>query len=444
MAPTISYQEIRHISHGPRSAQSLSPQSTRHRIRALVNISPLPYTPTVDLRPSVLLSTDTPAMSNLASDPARSDSALPQLQAARNRATVITAVLITVCVLVGLTACTVIGRLVYRRRLSLLRCFRGRRQAEDKLGFVFIEYDDSTWGIPAKEGEVWKEIPLFDTGTGATEGGEVRARVVSSGPLIPRLETNRISTVHPRAVEASPGSGRSRPPLPLGAAESSLCRAGNDTDGRDPSDAGLAEATDPCFKICPGVEHGNAGYRIRMVGPTLASPQLAAALALRAGKVDDLIEATGFTIADSLSSDMAACGVSTESSSEEDYELQRVATRSMDFKRGIVVSLQDLPRANCEEDKKPSLDVYNLPRLVISASPSVVSEVFSSRSNRVSGMSEATVDLGEFPRPPYIGNTLAGTSTSLISEIEVSLGPVISGGLGMKWRRASSAPQLAG
>jgi hypothetical protein len=178
---------------------------------------------------------------------------------------------------------------------------------------------------------------------------------------------------------------------------------------------------------------------------TLASPQLAAALALRAGAVDDLIEATGFTIADSLSSDMAACGVSTESSgSEEDYELQRVATRSMDFKRGIVVSLQDLPGADCEEDEKPPLDVYNLPRLVISASPSVVSEVLSSRSNRVSGMSEATVDLGEFPRPPYIGDTLADTSTSLISEIEVSLGPVISGGLEMKWRRASSAPQLTG
>src|SRR6266850_1237769 len=141
----------------------------------------------------------------------------------------------------------------------------------------------------------------------------------------------------------------------------------------------------------------------------------------------------------------AACGLSIKSSgSEEDYELQREGIHNVDYKCGIVVSLGTLPDADCDEDKKSPLDLYSLPRVVISASSSVASEVASESSNRASGMSETTIDLGDFPRPPFISDTVTSTSTSLIAEIEVSLGPVIGGSLGMAGCRASSAPQLTG
>ena len=49
---------------------------------------------------------------------------------------------------------------------------------------------------------------------------------------------------------------------------------------------------------------------------------------------------------------------------------------------------------------------------------------------------------GDFPRPPFIGDQLVSTSTPLISEIEVSLGKVIGGSLGIAGRRASLASQV--
>jgi hypothetical protein len=176
---------------------------------------------------------------------------------------------------------------------------------------------------------------------------------------------------------------------------------------------------------------------------TLASPQLAAALALHPGEVDGVVENTRFTPADSLASDSVGCRLSTESSgSEEDDELQRLES----LKRDITVSLGPWTDIDCVEDKKLPQDVYDLPRVVISSSSSVASEALSSCSNRASRVSMTTIDLGDFPRPPFIEDKLtSSTSTSLISEIEVSLGPIISRGLGLlglAGRRASSAPEL--
>jgi hypothetical protein len=175
---------------------------------------------------------------------------------------------------------------------------------------------------------------------------------------------------------------------------------------------------------------------------TLASPQLTAALALHPGEVDGVVENLGFTPADSLASDSVGCRLSTESSgSEEDNELQ-IET----LNRDITLSLGPWADIDCVEDKKLPQDVYDLPRVVISSSSSVASEALSSCSNRASGMSLTTIDLGDFPRPPFIEDKLtSSTSTSLVSEIEVSLGPIISRGLGLlglAGRRASSAPQL--
>jgi hypothetical protein len=170
---------------------------------------------------------------------------------------------------------------------------------------------------------------------------------------------------------------------------------------------------------------------------TLSSPQLSAAPALHPGEVDGVVEEdTDSTPSDSLSSDSVACRLSTESSgSEED-------AHSMNLKRDITVSLGPWADTDCVEDKKLPLDIYDIPRVVISPSSSVASDAFSSRSNRASGVSLTTIDLGDFPRPPFIGDKLVSTSTSLITEIEVSLGTVISGGLGIAGRRVSSAPQL--
>jgi hypothetical protein len=409
---------------------------------------PLVSKATTDL-PSVFPSTDRLAISTMASGPTHSESALLQLQAARNRATTTTAALIAVCVVVGLTACTVLAR---HGRFSLFRCLRPHRRTEDDLGFVFIQYDDSTRGTPAKE--LPREMPSFENGTQETEGGLAQAKLVTSGPFMPKVEVNPIPVIRPLVVETI---NRSQSALHPKRTISGLCRVLTPIikfDRQCTSDAIPTEDVNSCSKHLhrssrekPEVTNA-LGLAIECNGnveyDTLASPQLAAAFARRASEEDDAIEETEFTITDSPASNSAACGLSIKSSgSEEDYELQREGIHSVNFKRGIMVSLGDSLDADCGEDKKSPLDLYCLPRVVISASSSVASEVASSSSNRASGMSEATIDLGDFPRPPFISDTVTSTSTSLIAEIEVSLGPVI-GSLGMAGRRTSSAPQLTG
>jgi hypothetical protein len=486
MAPTISYHEIHHISYRSQLASSLLPaplpaerqshrtifrhtsHSHKRRFRhrqypdnsppiALVSEAdnpPLPYKSTTGPRTSAFTSTTALAISTVESDPTLSELALLQLQAARNRATATTAALIAVCIVVGLAVCTLMGRLAYRRRSSLFQCLRRHRQAEDDLGFVFIQYDDSTWGTPSKQ--VPREIPSFEIGAQKTEGGE---RSATPDKLTPKVDVNHIPVISSPVVEALPGTDRSQSPLRLKRAESGLCReliAIVGTDGQVPGDAVLPEDVGPYSKThCrPTNETSETPNALGLITEcddssefsTLASPQLAAALARRASEADDAIEETEFTITGSPGSDSAACGLSIKSSgtdTEEDYyELQRVETRSMDFERGIVLSLEILPGMDYDEDKIPPLDLYSLPRVVISASSSVASEVLSSRANLASGRSETTIDLGDFPRPPFISDTLTSISTSLVSEIEDSLGPVIGRNLGMTGRRASSAPQL--
>lgn len=451
MAPAISSQEITHIPRGPPSAQSiLSPPLhpvTRHphcssfprmslahnrRFRyrqfsdnstAVVSTSavdgtPLPSSPMVDQHSALLPSTDMPATTIVVSD---SESALPQPHAARNRVTSITATLIVISVLVGLAACTIMARFAYRRRSSLLRKFRRHRQTEDNLGFVFIEYDNSAWGPPAKYMRKDMPSPSSESGVRSPEGEEVQT---SPGPSTP--------TVPPLVVEALPVTSRTQTSLPCNRAQSDfnpyskICRSATHSKAETLNALGLAMGGDDNVKQS-----------------TLASPQLAAALALQRGEVDTVVENTKFTPADSLASDLVECRLSIESSgSEEDNELQRVES----LNRDITVSLGPWTDIDCIEDKKLPQDVYDLPRVVISSSSSVASEAPSSCSNRASGVSLTTIDLGDFPRPPFIEDKLtSSTSTSLISEIEVSLGPIISRGLGLlglAGRRASSAPQL--
>ncbi|KAF8472927.1 hypothetical protein DFH94DRAFT_695853 [Russula ochroleuca] len=356
---------------------------------------PLPYSPAVDQYSSLFPSADMPTTTTtVVSDSTLSEPALSQSQA-RNRATGITAALIAVCVLVGLAACAVMGRLAYRRRLSLLRRFRRHRQAEDNLGFVFIEYDNSAWGPPAKHMRKDMRSPE----------GEEQVEVL---PVTSHLQTPLSRAWELDAIVAS--------------------------DGRDTSNT---EDFDPCFRICHSATQSRTevlnalGLANNVKQRTLTSPQLAAALASHPSEVDGVVGDT-----ESIRSDSATCRHSTESSSsEEDNELQSLETHSMNF---ITVSLGSLADADCVEDKKFPLDIYDLPRVVISSTSSVASEDSSSRSKRASGVSVTTIDLGEFPRPPFITDKLDSTSTSLISEIEVSLGPVISGSLGMAAERGVS------
>ena len=462
MAPALSSREITRIPRDPQYAQSLlsSPllPVTRHshcsnirrislahkrRFRyrqfsvnstaivsaSVVDGTPLPYSPVVDHDSSPFPSADIPATTTIVSDTTLSESGLQQSQA-RNRVTGITAALVAVCVLVGLTACAMMGRLAYRRRSSLLRRFRRHRQAEDNLGFVFIEYDNSAWGPPAKQ--MRKDMPSSER---SPEAGEVHIELVSPGALTPNATPN----VHPLVIEALPVTSRLlTPPPPTRELDPII-----DTDGRDCSNAIPAEDFDACFKICHSATHSKMDI-LNALGlamdsddnvkkSTLAPSQLAATLASHPGEVDGGAEGTESTPSDSLASDLVAC-----SSSSEDSELQSVDIHSMDFKHDITMSLAD---ADCVEDKKSPLDVYDLPRVVVSSSSLDASEV-SSCSNRASGVSVGTIDFGDFPRPPFIGDKLVRTSTSLISEIEVSLGRVISGGLGMVGRRGSSASQV--
>jgi hypothetical protein len=494
MAPTISYQETHYIPRGSQSAHLLTSSpplpvgrpsrrysfrrtSLAHKRRfhsrqqsvgdspAVESTSPLnspspPYTATLDLRFPVLSSTEMPAIATLASD-----SHLQQPEAAIRRTTAITAALIAVCILVGLTACAVVGSLAYRRRLLLPRWLQWSRQAEDDLGFVFVEYDESTGDTMAKDS--WRTIPLFETSTREFEGGEARAahaRVVDPDPLTAKVEGNTMPSIHSHTLEASRDASLCDSSLThtrarVGSGELNTIVGANE---RDLGEALPTQDFNPFTAAHGKMKISNVlslamGRGDNLEISTLASPELAAVLALRADaetvdvlaplklsntrEADDAIEETESSIADSIASDSAAYVHSTESSgSEEDYELHRVETRSIDFKRGIMVSLGAFSDIGDTEDKKSPLAIYALPRVVISASPSVTSEVMSSHSNRVSGVSE--IDLRDFPCPPVIGETLESISTSLISEIEVSLGPIIRGSLGMEGRRACSAPQL--
>ncbi|KAI9461736.1 hypothetical protein F5148DRAFT_1377246 [Russula earlei] len=461
MPPTISCQKSRPTGRGvPSLSLSVTRQShhstSRHislahkrrfRYRQfldslptavsafVVSDPPLLSTPTVDPHPSVFPSSDTLVTSTSGSyDPTRTDLTSLQLQAARGHVMVVTAALIAVCVLVGLTACTVIARVAYRKRSSLLQCLQRHRQVEDDLGFVFIEYDDSTWGIPSKE--VWREIPWFENDTRETETGEVHAhaRLITPCPVTPMVRMSSIPTIPPRAAKAFPGTRRSMPCRALTATEKSLCRRSDaiaETDGQHPGHMVSTVRFDPYQETHRLDTNGNTEMLNALGLATerddnievsmFASPQLAAALALRAGEVDDATEETEFTVVDLHASDSVGCGLSTKSGgSKEDYESQGPKSHSMDFERGIAVSLGTLPDTDYDNDQKSPLDLYNLPRVVISASPSVASEVFSSSpSNCASGKSEVTIDLGDFPRPPFICDALTNTSTSLISEIEL-------------------------
>jgi hypothetical protein len=141
-----------------------SDNSTAIVAASAVDGTPLLSSPMVDQHSVVLPSTDMPATTTIVSDSTLSESALPQPHAARNRVTSITAALIAVSVLAGLAACTIMARFAYRRRSSLLRSFRRHRQAEDNLGFVFIEYDNSAWGPLAKHMRKDMSSPSFESG----------------------------------------------------------------------------------------------------------------------------------------------------------------------------------------------------------------------------------------------------------------------------------------
>ncbi|KAI9442223.1 hypothetical protein H4582DRAFT_2054724 [Lactarius indigo] len=323
-----------------------------------VNGPPPLYTPTIDLHPSIIPPT---ATSTIAAD------LRPQTQISPHRMSATAIALIVVCTLVGLVLCIVAGRLAYRKRLPLFRWPWRTRREEDSLGFVFVEYDDSTWGTPAKG--TWREIPAFEAGPQEREGGEAHARALAPSPLVPKAEVHPVPSIPQPDPEAPPENKTNKRDL-----GDSAPQAG---------DIGPHNAT----KIAMG-----DGLELSM----LASSELAAVLALHAGS-------TGFRTQakqkkpKSLRSPRAWSHayhhlLEESSGSEDDYELHRVETRSMDFKRGIIVSLGAITDTDGEGDEKP------LPRVVISGSSS---EVFP-LSNRISGMSEGTIDLGDFPRPPVI------------------------------------------
>ncbi|KAH9047871.1 hypothetical protein EDB84DRAFT_1434601 [Lactarius hengduanensis] len=421
MAPTNSCQEVRHTLGGspfahpipsppfrttrPLHRYSFRRVSFAHQRRfrsrqntgsplvvtsaSAVNGPPPPYTPTIDLHPSIIPPT---ATSTTAAD--LHQPASPQTQISRHPMSATAIALIVVCTLVGLVLCIVIGRFAYRKRLPSLRWPWRTRREEDSLGFVFVEYDDSTWGTPAKG--TWREIPAFEAGPQEREGGEAHARTLASSPLAPKAEAHPVPSI-PQPDPEGPPENKTN--------ERDLDDSAPQTGDTSPH---IATKFGAPFNLVIGNTLGLAmgdGLGLGM----LASSELAAVLALHAGTetLDGLArpgmrehgppDASGAeeTEVSSLSSGLVTCvSSSTEenSGSEDDYELHRVETRSMDFKRGIIVSLGAITDTDGEGDEKP------LPRVVISGSSL---EMFPS-SNRVSGMSEGTIDLGDFPRPPVI------------------------------------------
>jgi hypothetical protein len=453
MAPTNSLQEFHNTLGGSPSTYSIaSPQfritrplhrfsfrrvSFAHQRRfrsrqhpvvvtsaSAVNGPPPPYTPTIDLHPSFIPPTGIPAASASTPTADLHQSAPPQTQIPRHHLSATTIALIVVCTFVGLALCTVIGYFAHRKRLPLLRWpSRRTRREEDSLGFVFVEYDDSTWGTPAKG--AWREMPAFEAGSREREGGEAHARALASSPLAPKAKEVHPVPAAPQPDPEAPTDDDCRevtfgPPTQTGRGSRTELNAIARSNGQD-----LDEAAPPTGAVNPhsGTNIGVLcksviGHTLSLaLGDqlelsTLASSELAAVLALHAGAgtldvlalpgikelrpLDASEEETEVSMVDSLSSGLVACtSSSTEESSgsEDDYEFHRVETRSMDFKRGIVVSLGGMTDTDGEGDEKP------LPRVVISGSSS---GLFSSRSNRVSGTSEGTIDLGDFPRPPVI------------------------------------------
>ncbi|KAF8274524.1 hypothetical protein EI94DRAFT_692171 [Lactarius quietus] len=235
MAPTNSFQEIHDTLGGsPFAHPILSPQfriskplhrysfrrvSFAHQRRfrsrqhpgsslvitsaSAVNGPPPPYTPTIDLHPSLIPVTGIPPASTATAD--LRQSAPPQTQIPHHHLSATAIALIVVCILVGLTLCTVIGYFIHRKRLPLLRWPWRTRREEETLGFVFVEYDDSTWGTPPAKG-AWRETPAFEAGSQEREGGEAHARVHVSSPLVPKTST-RLSSLLPRGqgVVRAPG-----------------------------------------------------------------------------------------------------------------------------------------------------------------------------------------------------------------------------------------------
>ncbi|KAH8990492.1 hypothetical protein EDB92DRAFT_1864026 [Lactarius akahatsu] len=332
-----------------------------------VNGPPPPYTPTIDLHPSIIPPTATSATAADLHQPAS-----PQTQISRHHMSATAVALIIVCTLVGLVLCIVIGRFAYRKRLPSLRWPWRTRREEDSLGFVFVEYDDSTWGTPAKG--TWREIPAFEAGPQEREGGEAHARTLASSPLAPKAEAHPVTSIPQPDPEAPPENKTNE----------------RDLDDSAPQTGDISPHITTRFGAPFNSVIGNTLGLAMGDGlglGTLASSELAAVLALRAG----------METLDGLARPGMREHEPPDASGAEETEVSSlssglVTTRSMDFKRGIIVSLGAITDTDGEGDEKP------LPRVAISGSSS---EMFPS-SNRVSGVSEGTIDLGDFPRPPVI------------------------------------------
>ena len=374
-----------------------------------VNGLPPPHTPTIDLHPSTIPPTGFPATGTATAN--LRVSAPPQTQISHNRMSVTAIVLIVVCTLLGLALCIVIGRFAYRKRLPLLRLPWQTRQVEDSLGFVFVEFDDSTWGTPATGTR--KEMPTFEASAREPEGGGAHARVVAPALLASKVDARLVPSVPPYDSKAPPDNNCRE----LTFAPYVKTGSGSTVKTNEWGDLTVPYDEDKIGVPCKSVIRTTLGLAMgdKLELSTLALSELAAMLALHGGKeTSDVlarpgmrdyrppdaseVEETEPSVADSLSSGLVTCVSSSSedsSGSEDDYEVHRVETRSMDFKRGIIVSLGAVTDTDGEGDEKP------LPRVVISGSSS---EVFSSCSNHVSEMSESerTIDLGDFPRPPVI------------------------------------------
>ncbi|KAI0318273.1 hypothetical protein OF83DRAFT_1171250 [Amylostereum chailletii] len=128
------------------------------------------------------------------------------------------------------------------------------------------------------------------------------------------------------------------------------------------------------------------------------------------------------------------------SSSLEDeavFEVRRAETRSMDFKRGMVVSIASLSGVDAEDADGEK----GYSRVIVSESTSVGGGV---RYSLADDRTDASMDLGDlddFPRPPVFLGAIKRTSTTLSSDIEKTLNTALADNP-FTWKRTASAPAL--
>ncbi|KAI0063641.1 hypothetical protein BV25DRAFT_401395 [Artomyces pyxidatus] len=442
---------------------------------------PPAVTPTLALHAPTLA----PAPPNSTSNPPLSP--LPQLSRVHpgaDGALIATAVLLGVVILLFLVRFLLLktyGRLATTVPSVVRKHFGTTAKVEQGLGFVMVDYEDSTWGTPPKKAEGHEDVEADarrdgDVSTKSVQPvqSDISARVRSWRHTMPTQPCASPTPIEDSSINNTMGRRQRSSSTPAFTmrrdystnTELYTISEGDEQDVSDVPMDTLSSSTGESEELVYSQEAADIAHALGLAlqqysssistldsapprmrnrrGSLAVSAEdtVAAALALRAGMESVSVRARApgrprkasdasslsagaqedgeeFSSAGSLSSSATSVGAAEEDEDEETvtFEVRRIEARSMEFQRGIVVSIATIADLHKCEDQ--------IPQVVVSASPSFNECDFVDRGSLHACASDFSVS--DFPEPPVLLDNVKTLSTSLTHDIEKSLSMALAG-----------------